>query len=31
MCAEMVAGDLEEAKRHALLREHGYAVNLSIE
>lgn len=24
MCAEMVAHDLEEARRHALLKEHGY-------
>jgi GDPmannose 4,6-dehydratase len=31
MCAEMVASDLAEAKRHALLRRHGYAVNLSGE
>lgn len=31
MCAEMVAADLAEAKRHALLRKHGYDVNVSIE
>jgi GDPmannose 4,6-dehydratase len=31
MCAEMVASDLAEAKRHALLRRHGYAVNMSTE
>ena len=31
MCAEMVASDLAEAKRHALLRRHGYSVNLSGE
>ena len=31
MCAEMVATDLAEARRHALLREHGYHVNLSRE
>jgi GDPmannose 4,6-dehydratase len=31
MCAEMVAADLEEARRHALLEKHGYKVNLSSE
>lgn len=31
MCAEMVASDLVEAKRHALLQRHGYSVNLSVE
>jgi GDPmannose 4,6-dehydratase len=31
MCAEMVASDLDEAKRHALLQRHGYLVNLSVE
>lgn len=31
MCAEMVAADLEEAKRHALLRAHGYNVSMSVE
>lgn len=31
MCAEMVAADLAEAKRHALLRDHGYAVTLPHE
>ena len=31
MCAEMVASDLADAKRHALLKQHGYAVNLSGE
>jgi len=31
MCAEMVAADLLEAKRHALLREHGYHVPVSVE
>ena len=31
MCHEMVATDLEEAKRHALLKKHGYAVNVSVE
>ncbi|MHB8948159.1 MAG: ORF6N domain-containing protein [Rhodoferax sp.] len=31
MCAEMVAHDLAEAKKHALLRHHGYSVNVSVE
>lgn len=31
MCAEMVAEDLKIAKRHALLKEHGYDTNLSQE
>ena len=31
MCAEMVASDLEEAKRLALLKANGYNVNVSIE
>jgi GDPmannose 4,6-dehydratase len=31
MCAEMVASDLFEAKRHALLKSHGYSVNMSVE
>ena len=31
MCAEMVACDLQEAKRHSLLRKHGYSVNVSVE
>ena len=31
MCREMVTADLEEAKRHALLKKHGYAVNVSLE
>jgi GDPmannose 4,6-dehydratase len=31
MCAEMVASDLEEARRNALLRSHGYQVNLGSE
>lgn len=31
MCAEMVAADLHEAKRHALLKEHGYELALSVE
>lgn len=31
MCQEMVQTDLQEAKRHALLKSHGYAVNVSLE
>ncbi|MDO6746299.1 GDP-mannose 4,6-dehydratase [Gilvimarinus sp. 1_MG-2023] len=31
MCAEMVAEDLKAAKRHALLKEHGYNVPVSVE
>jgi GDPmannose 4,6-dehydratase len=31
MCAEMVANDLAEAKKHALLKQHGYSVNVSVE
>ena len=31
MCAEMVANDLAEAKKHALLKRNGYSVNVSIE
>jgi len=31
MCAEMVAPDLAEAKKHALLKKHGYQVNVSVE
>ena len=31
MCAEMVSRDLEEAKRHALLKANGYSVNVSLE
>ena len=31
MCAEMVATDLEEASKHALLKQHGYHLNVSIE
>ena len=30
ICAEMVASDLNEAKRHALLKEHGYDINVSL-
>lgn len=31
MCAEMVAEDLEEAKRHAMLKSHGFSVAVSTE
>jgi len=31
MCAEMVAHDLQQAKQHALLKNHGYAVTVSVE
>jgi GDPmannose 4,6-dehydratase len=31
MCQEMVAHDLAQAKQHALLRKHGYSVNVSVE
>jgi GDPmannose 4,6-dehydratase len=31
MCAEMVAEDLGQAKRAALLKNHGFSVNLSVE
>jgi len=31
MCTEMVAHDLAEAKKHALLKHHGYNVNVSTE
>ena len=31
MCAEMVAGDLTEAKRHALLKSHGFSLAVSTE
>jgi GDPmannose 4,6-dehydratase len=31
MCAEMVANDLEEAKRHALLKAHGHHVSVAKE
>lgn len=31
MCAEMVAFDLNKAKQHALLQQHGYNVSVSIE
>lgn len=31
MCAEMVAEDLDAARRHAFLRTHGYATPISVE
>ena len=31
MCKEMVAADLDEAKRHALLKANGYEMNVSVE
>ncbi|AFU97750.1 GDP-mannose 4,6-dehydratase [Simiduia agarivorans] len=31
MCAEMVAEDLKAAKRHALLKQHGFEVPVSVE
>jgi len=31
MCAEMVAEDFKEAKRHALLKEHGYEIPIATE
>ncbi|MEH6639362.1 MAG: GDP-mannose 4,6-dehydratase [Porticoccaceae bacterium] len=31
MCAEMIANDLDIAKRHALLKAHGHEVNVSLE
>jgi GDPmannose 4,6-dehydratase len=31
MCAEMVAADFSEAKRNALLKSHGYNINISTE
>ena len=31
MCTEMVAHDLAQAKQHALLKKHGYDVNVSVE
>jgi len=31
MCREMVANDLAQARQHALLKQHGYSVNVSIE
>ncbi|MCX7178220.1 MAG: GDP-mannose 4,6-dehydratase, partial [Proteobacteria bacterium] len=31
MCAEMVCADLAQAQQHALLRQHGYSINVSAE
>jgi GDPmannose 4,6-dehydratase len=31
MCAEMVSSDLAKAKQHALLKQHGYLINFSVE
>ena len=31
MCKEMVEHDLAQAKQHALLKKHGYSVNVSVE
>lgn len=31
MCREMVAFDLEKARQHALLKQHGYPVSVSVE
>ena len=31
MCAEMASSDLAQAKQHALLKKHGYAINVGIE
>ena len=31
MCAEMVACDLQEARRHALLKKHGYSIPVAME
>ncbi len=31
MCAEMVAADLRDAERHALLKRHGYEVPIAVE
>jgi len=31
MCAEMVAGDLAQAKQHALLKRHGFNINVCVE
>jgi GDPmannose 4,6-dehydratase len=31
MCAEMVANDLQAAKQHALLRQHGFEGAVSVE
>ena len=31
MCAEMVASDLAQAKQHALLKSHGFVINVGLE
>jgi len=31
MCAEMVATDLDEARKHALLKANGFDVTISVE
>ncbi|TOO97177.1 GDP-mannose 4,6-dehydratase, partial [Vibrio parahaemolyticus] len=31
MCAEMVASDIDKAKQHAVLKEHGFDVAISLE
>ena len=31
MCAEMVANDLDKAKQHAILKEHGYTNSVAVE
>ena len=31
MCAEMVVSDLAQAKQHALLKSHGFVINVSLE
>lgn len=31
MCAEMVASDLDNAKQHVLLKQHGFDVSISVE
>lgn len=31
MCAEMVASDLDQQKRHALLKTHGHSISISME
>jgi GDPmannose 4,6-dehydratase len=31
MCAEMVTNDLAQARQHALLKQHGFKVNVSVE
>ncbi len=31
MCAEMVVSDLEDAKKHAILKKHGFQLNMSTE